>query len=58
MRSARARKRSDHAHTCSTLWLGVPRVFLIAPRSYDARAFYLHRGEQRLPYEKLATSSI
>ena len=58
MRSARARKRSDHAHTCSTLWLGVPRVFLIAPRSYDARAFYLHRGEQRLRYEKLATSSV
>jgi hypothetical protein len=58
MRSARARKRSDQAHTCSTLWLGVPRIFLIAPLSYDAVAFYLHRGEQRLRYEKLATSSL
>ena len=57
-KSARARKRGDHAHTCSTLWLGVPRIFLIAPLSYDAVAFYLNRGEQRLRYEKLATSSF
>src|SRR5712691_1049343 len=56
-KSARARKRGDHAHTCSTLWLGVPRIFLIAPLSYDAVAFYLNRGEQRLRYEKLAISS-
>src|SRR6266566_3922839 len=56
-RSARARKRGDHAHTCSTLWLGVPRIFLIVPLSYDAVAFYLNRGEQRLRYEKLAISS-
>ena len=58
MRSARARKRSDHAHTCSMLWLGAPRIVLMAPLSYDAVACYLNRGEQRLRYEKLATSSL
>jgi hypothetical protein len=38
------------------LWLGVPRIFLIAPLSYHAMDFSLNRGEQRLRYEKLATS--
>ena len=58
IRNAGTRKRGDHAHLCATYWLGVPRLFLSTPLSSDAVAFYLSRGEQRLRYEKLATSSL
>src|SRR5216683_6840056 len=54
--SARTRKHGDHPHICVLRWLGVPRIFLSAPLSSDAVAFYLSRGAQHLRDGKLATS--
>src|SRR2546428_6125430 len=53
---ARTRKHGDHPHICVLRWLGVPRIFLSAPLSSDAVAFYLSRGAQHLRDGKLATS--
>src|SRR5437879_9110929 len=53
---ARTRKHGDHPHICVLRWLRVPRVFLSAPLSSDAVAFYLSRGAQHLRDGKLATS--
>jgi transposase len=55
---ARTRKHGDHPHICVLRWLRVPRVFLSAPLSSDAVAFYLSRGAQHLRDGKLATSYL
>src|SRR2546422_32048 len=55
---ARTRKHGDHPHICVLRWLGVPRIFLSAPLSSDAVAFYLSRGAQHLRDGKLATSYL
>src|SRR5438445_12827294 len=55
---ARTRKHGDHPHICVLRWLKGPRVFLSAPLSSDAVAFYLSRGAQHLRDGKLATSYI
>jgi hypothetical protein len=57
-RSARAKKRCDHAHSRPTLYHGVPRIFLTAPLSYAAVAFHLGPCEKLLRYVKLATSCL
>jgi len=58
IRSAWAKKPSDHAHSRPTLCYGVPRIFLPAPLSYDAVALHLGRCEKLLRYVKLVTSSL
>src|SRR5216683_3434836 len=57
IRSAWAKKHSDHAHAHPTLCHGVARIFLTAPLSYDAVALHLGQCEKLLRYGKLATSS-
>src|SRR5262249_55686849 len=53
----KAQKRGDHTPIGATRGLGVRHIFLRAPLSSDAMAFFLSRGEQRLRDAKLATSS-
>ena|SRR5437660_930878 len=58
IRSARAKKRCNHAYSRPTLCHGVPRIFLTAPLSYEAVAIHLGQCEKLLRYVKLATSSM
>src|SRR5712692_7935018 len=57
IRSAWAKKHSDHAHARPTLCHGVACIFLTALLSYDAVALPLGQCEKLLRYGKLATSS-
>jgi hypothetical protein len=58
IRSAWAKKHSDHAHARPTLCHGVACLFLTALLSYDAVALPLGQCEKLLRYGKLATSSF
>src|SRR5713101_5483764 len=58
IKSARAKKCGDHAHSRPTLCLGVPRIFLTAPLSYEAVALHLGQCDKLLRPVKLATSSL
>ena len=57
IRSARAKKRCDHAQSRPSTLLQSPRIFLTPPLSYAAVAFHLGQCEQLLHYRKLAISS-
>jgi hypothetical protein len=57
LRSMRTKKQSDQAHSHAMFCDEIPGIFLTAPPSYDAVAIHLGPCEQRLRYEKLATSS-